>query len=204
MDNYLLVDSQGNATEVTGETKIGRSKTNEVVLTDPLASRHHATVYLEGEQLMIRDEGSVNGTIVNGGQIYEPAQLQDQDQIQFGDEVLTVRAPLAELKTIKAGKLEPEGLERDLFQENIPPEERGDETLAPLQREMPTAAGTGTPLGGAPPKKGSQRTILIFAIVLIVLCLCCVVTFLIFRAVTGTNLQGIFDPFTWLQANLLM
>ena len=204
MDNYLLVDSQGNATEITGETKIGRSKTNEVVLTDPLASRHHATVYFEGEQLMVRDEQSVNGTIVNGGQIYEPTQLQDQDTIQFGDEVLTVRAPLAELKTIKADKLEPEGLKRDLLQENIPPEERDEETQAPLEREMPTAAGTGAPLGGAPPKKGSQRTILIFAIAFVVLCLCCVVTFWIIQAVTGSTLEGFLDSLSFLQTSLLM
>ena len=204
MDNYLLVDSQGNATEITTDMKVGRSKTNDVVLTDPLASRHHATVYLEGSSLMIRDEQSVNGTIVNGRQIYEPTKLQDMDEIQFGDEVLTVRAPLAESKTIKAGTLEPEGMGGSFPQETILPHERGEETLPPLQGEVPSSAGTGAPLGGAPPKKSSQRTILIFVIVFVVLCLCCAVTALIFRWVAGATLPGIFDSLSFLRPGLWM
>jgi len=103
-ENYLLVDAAGSATEIKGETKIGRSKTNEVVLSDPLASRHHATIYMEGDVLMLRDEQSINGTIVNRGQIYDPVALNDKDTIQFGDETFTVRAPLAEAKTMKKPK----------------------------------------------------------------------------------------------------
>lgn len=106
MDPYLLLGSDGRTTKIVGDTKIGRSKTNDLVLVDPLASRHHATIYYSGDVLMIRDEQSVNGTIVNGSRIYEPTVIKDRDKIQIGDEIFSLRAPLPESMTGKAQQVE--------------------------------------------------------------------------------------------------
>lgn len=167
-DNFLLVDAQGNATEIKGEIKIGRSKTNDVVLSDPLASRHHATVYFEGDVLMIRDEQSVNGTIVNRTQIYEPTALNDTDMIQFGDEVFTVRAPLAESRTVMAPK---QGSEKPAPKTAAKPAAE-KKPAAPEADPKPAAPISGEAFT-EPPKKGNNRTIMIVAIVLVVLCVCC-------------------------------
>lgn len=204
MDNYLLVDASGNATEIKGGAKIGRSKTNEVVLTDPLASRHHATLYFEGDVLMIRDEGSVNGTLVNGNQITEPTPLQDQAKIQFGDEVFTLRAPLAESKTVRAPKPGQAKPGSETVQESQPSAKKSREPAVTVETTLPPVMDSDEPVGEMPAKKGNQRTILIIAVVLIVLCLCCVVVGLIFRAVSGIDFQNMFGGGVLLRNVLLL
>jgi pSer/pThr/pTyr-binding forkhead associated (FHA) protein len=174
MEHFILVDDNGKAIELKGEIKIGRSKTNQVVLADPLASRHHATIYSEGDTLMIRDEQSVNGTIVNGGQIYEPTVIKDLDKIQFGDEMFTVRAPLSESRTIKAPK-------------------PGSTSDKPIK----SGKETGTKKAGAartastPSKKKSNRTLWIVLGALVMLCVCCGATILIARQFGIPGLQNI-------------
>lgn len=176
-DNYLLVDGAGNATEVTGEIKIGRSKTNDLVLKDPLSSRHHATVYFEGEEILVRDEQSVNGTVVNGTKIIAPTALKDQDTIQFGDEVFTVRAPLAESKTVRAS-------DADIAAVEAAAEEDPGATLVVEQNE-PEAVQDQSMGEPYPPetKKDNKKTIIIVAGVAVFLCLCCVAGVVIWRYV---------------------
>ncbi|MCB2179848.1 FHA domain-containing protein [bacterium] len=170
-DNYFLVGEAGNATEVAGEIKIGRNKTNELVISDPLASRHHATVYMEGETLMIRDEGSSNGTLVNGTQIYEPTALNDQDKIQFGDEEYIVRAPLWDSATIRAPQ---EG--EALASAAEPAPKKMEETSSGPQGSSEAVEGEVL----EPPKK-DNKTIIIIAAVVLLLCICClVVTVIVF------------------------
>ena len=60
--------------------------------------------------MIIRDEQSVNGTIVNGSKIYDPVVIRDLDTIQIGDEVFTIKAPLSEARTVRAsGEEFPQG-----------------------------------------------------------------------------------------------
>jgi pSer/pThr/pTyr-binding forkhead associated (FHA) protein len=191
-DYYLLVDVDGNATEVKAEIKIGRSKTNDLVLTDPLASRHHATVYLEGDVPMIRDEQSVNGTIVNQRQIFDPVALKDKDSIQFGDEIFTVRAPLVEAETVlksakaaergsaKRGK-ESGGIQKPSKDKSEKP--KPEKSASPKKDSEPSTpveamrADLEDPL---PPKKDRNNKVLIIAAVAaVVLCLCCIVTIVV-------------------------
>ena len=54
---------------------MGRADDNDVVLTDPSASRHHAEIYYEGEALMLRDCRSRNGTLIDGRAIVGPVPL---------------------------------------------------------------------------------------------------------------------------------
>lgn len=182
---YLLVDSSGQATEIKGETKIGRSKTSDLVLTDPLASRHHATVYYDGDVLMIRDEQSVNGTLVNRGQIYDPIALKDRDKVQFGDEVFTVRAPLAEAATLHKPKKDSDDggtalTAKDADQPPLPIS-AVKETSEPLPIS-PKQAGSNE-------QKSSNRKILIIAgVSLLVLCLCCIVAVVVIRSMGGLNI----------------
>ncbi|MDP9232120.1 MAG: ATP-binding cassette domain-containing protein, partial [Actinomycetota bacterium] len=64
---------------------IGRSPDNEMVLTSPLVSGHHAVVEQDGNGFRIRDLDSTNGTYVNGV-LVRSAELQDGDEVWVGDE----------------------------------------------------------------------------------------------------------------------
>jgi pSer/pThr/pTyr-binding forkhead associated (FHA) protein len=64
----------------TGVT-IGRLPDNAVIIDNPAVSGHHARVYLEGNQVVLEDLRSTNGTFVNG----RPVTRQ---VLQHGDEVL--------------------------------------------------------------------------------------------------------------------
>jgi hypothetical protein len=73
----------------TGErTLIGRSPDCDIFLDDVTVSRRHAELLREGERLVIRDLGSLNGTFVNRRRI-ESAVLEDDDELQIGKYRLT-------------------------------------------------------------------------------------------------------------------
>jgi hypothetical protein len=56
-----------------GEVKVGRDPAScPITLTDPKVSGNHATLKFEGGQLLVRDDGSNNGTHIDGVRI--PAQ----------------------------------------------------------------------------------------------------------------------------------
>jgi pSer/pThr/pTyr-binding forkhead associated (FHA) protein len=52
---------------------IGRSRSTDLTLGNPLVSRKHCEVFEEGGQLMVRDLGSLNGTYVGKLRIAEQA-----------------------------------------------------------------------------------------------------------------------------------
>jgi ABC-type multidrug transport system ATPase subunit/pSer/pThr/pTyr-binding forkhead associated (FHA) protein len=63
---------------------VGRAKTNGIVVPDALASRVHATLTSTPAGLEIRDNGSSNGTFVNGNRITS-AKLRDGDVVTIGN-----------------------------------------------------------------------------------------------------------------------
>ncbi|MBX7212554.1 MAG: FHA domain-containing protein [Thermoflexales bacterium] len=87
---YFLRDSNGNRFEVTGPTKVGRDTANQLVIPDGMVSRHHATIWVENGALNVRDEGSANGTTVNGVRVMSSAVLHGGDRIAFGQSTLSV------------------------------------------------------------------------------------------------------------------
>lgn len=89
---YVLRDAQGREYPVGVMVHIGRDPTNQVVLSDPLASRVHATVWDQQGALYLRDENSGNGSFVNGARVQQ-ASLRAGDQIQIGNTLLIVSGP---------------------------------------------------------------------------------------------------------------
>ena len=71
---------QFEAADVT----IGRGSENDVVLNDPGVSRNHARIRQAGSGHQLLDNGSANGTELNGAVILKPTQLRDGDRIGVG------------------------------------------------------------------------------------------------------------------------
>jgi diguanylate cyclase (GGDEF)-like protein len=84
---YLVVLAGSNVGEMykldTNETVIGRSPQATIRLGDEGISRRHARVVVQGEQVMLEDLGSANGTSVNGERT-STMQLKDGDKIRLG------------------------------------------------------------------------------------------------------------------------
>jgi pSer/pThr/pTyr-binding forkhead associated (FHA) protein/ribosomal protein L40E len=70
------------------ETTIGRSPDCDIFLDDVTVSRRHAVVTRKGNELEIRDLGSLNGTFLNRHRI-ETGRLGDGDELQIGKYRLT-------------------------------------------------------------------------------------------------------------------
>lgn len=79
-----------------GETLLGRSATCHVTIEDPLVSRQHARILIEGSNATVEDLASRNGMVVNGRQLNGRHELKDGDRIRIGTQELVfcaVRAP---------------------------------------------------------------------------------------------------------------
>lgn len=68
--------------------KIGREKTNDLVVNDASVSREHARITVDNGVYKLRDLGSTNGTFVNGKKITGEVILQPSDQVKVGNHVI--------------------------------------------------------------------------------------------------------------------
>jgi pSer/pThr/pTyr-binding forkhead associated (FHA) protein len=62
---------------------VGRVLGNDIVLEDVTVSRLHATIEVKGQKLLVSDQGSKNGTVVNGRKV-RSAELYDGDIVRIG------------------------------------------------------------------------------------------------------------------------
>lgn len=87
----LIVLDPGTSARAAGQaivlqpvTRIGRAEESTVVLDDEFVSASHALILLRDGRWWIRDEGSTNGTSVNGAAIRGEAALREGDEVQIG------------------------------------------------------------------------------------------------------------------------
>lgn len=71
---------------------VGRGASCEIMLTDPISSRFHAVIYFEDGDWHLRDNGSRNGTLVNG-QKADNVRLMDQSVVTIGSTDLQLVEP---------------------------------------------------------------------------------------------------------------
>lgn len=87
----LLSDDQPVKTiPIQRRVRIGRQADNDLVVSDPGISRHHAEVINESGTCTLHDLGSTNGTYVNGSVVTEHA-LGEGDRISLGSTVVEFR-----------------------------------------------------------------------------------------------------------------
>lgn len=89
--NVRLVSGDGRTYPLAiGQTVIGRGDQANMRLPDVGISRRHARLDFDGNQVVLTDLGSTNGTMVNGQRVSAVA-LNPGDMIQLGTTTLTFR-----------------------------------------------------------------------------------------------------------------
>ncbi len=86
MEKLIVLSEDGVSEEfplVEQQTSIGREEHNTICLSDKSVSRHHATVRRVFRGFTIQDEGSTNGTRVNG-RVINKQFLKHRDLIEIG------------------------------------------------------------------------------------------------------------------------
>ena len=73
----------------SGQTSIGRSRRNDIVVPEDGASAQHCRIDREGDSYVLHDLGATNGTWVNGART-DRAILQHGDRVKVGETVFTV------------------------------------------------------------------------------------------------------------------
>lgn len=88
--SYLMFNKK--KVELVAKITIGRESDNDVVVDNKLASRHHALIQKIKDAYFIKDQGSTNGTFLNG--IKLPAdkyvKLRPGDKITIGNMNLVI------------------------------------------------------------------------------------------------------------------
>ena len=77
------------------EMFLGRDLSNAIAIPDPEVSRRHARFVVRPEGVMIEDQGSTNGTFINGVRLSVPQALKNGDVITFGESIVVVFETIA-------------------------------------------------------------------------------------------------------------
>ncbi len=67
---------------------IGRDPSNTIAINDAEISRQHARMSAQGGKIVIEDNGSTNGTAINGKRISGPHVLKSGEMISFGEDIV--------------------------------------------------------------------------------------------------------------------
>jgi predicted component of type VI protein secretion system len=125
----IVIEKDGVAQDacmVAGpEVRVGRGKDNDVVLADPNISKNHFRIIQAHDSIMVIDNGSTNGTCINGERIDVPYSIKDGDRIHVGSYVLAVE---------RAEQQEPD---QSGTRPNVHPNKSAE---MPLERTRPAAA----------------------------------------------------------------
>lgn len=89
--------------ELSGSLTIGRQEGNDLVLSEGGVSRKHATVSLEGAEIFVEDNGSANGTFLDGDRISAKTKVPSRGTIVIGDYELSLKVSAAGAAAKKPG-----------------------------------------------------------------------------------------------------
>jgi pSer/pThr/pTyr-binding forkhead associated (FHA) protein len=76
------------------EVTLGRTDASSLVVSDGGLSRRNTTIFRDGDLVLIVDEGSLNGTFLNGRKLSgPPEELRNGDEVRIGSET-TIRVQI--------------------------------------------------------------------------------------------------------------
>jgi tRNA A-37 threonylcarbamoyl transferase component Bud32 len=122
---FLEGPEEGNQYQVDRSITMGRDVSNDIPVTDPSVSLVHCKIYVEGNNVMLQDQGSTNGVEVNGKRVIS-SPLVDGDCMKIGKNVLRIEIAEEEIKEIMKTTREPAG-SVTIFEED-----KGEEDVAEI------------------------------------------------------------------------
>jgi pSer/pThr/pTyr-binding forkhead associated (FHA) protein len=90
-----VIEGPASGTSVTLSSlpvTIGRAKDSTIALSDDYVSNHHARLVPRGQEWLIEDTGSTNGTFVGNSKVTAPVVVPVGGRIRIGRNVLELRA----------------------------------------------------------------------------------------------------------------
>ena len=67
-----------------GAFSLGRSGRNQIIIEDASVSKEHADLLVHGNEIIVRERGSQNGTFVGGARIKAQSGVKHGEKIRFG------------------------------------------------------------------------------------------------------------------------
>jgi pSer/pThr/pTyr-binding forkhead associated (FHA) protein len=107
---HIQNQNETKTVELAGELTIGRTPQAGLVLDDEGLSRVNTTLFIDGDDVLVADENSTNGTFLNGQRISgPPVILRSGDSLKLGSHT-TIRVELDDGRVPVPGRtvLEPE------------------------------------------------------------------------------------------------
>lgn len=89
---FRIVAPDGEFGLAEGENLVGRDPQCAVRIRSSTVSRQHARILVRGQQVLVEDLGSKNGTFVRGARIDRPTPIEDGEALQLGSIRATLRA----------------------------------------------------------------------------------------------------------------
>jgi len=130
---YIENQNESRTAIVDDELSIGRTPAAQLMLADDGLSRVNTTFFIEGDELLVADENSTNGTFINGERIAgRPRSLRDGDRLKLGNHT-SIRIQIGDGPAVNAG----------------PPVEPATSLNVPLPNTTPTASSS-VPAGKPP------------------------------------------------------
>jgi len=184
------------------ELSLGRDLSNDIFISDADVSRKHARLVQQGDGYLLEDLGSTNGTFINGSRLTAAQYLQSGDLIKFGESVeLAYELPGFDAQATVLAGLKPEYTPPPVSDEipdpmpiPVPPVAAytPETFIAPEPR--PASAPTSYVSEQPPvvpqfeyqpvseePKKGKKTGLFIGIGCVVLLCLCVVVVFAVYK-----------------------
>lgn len=88
--NVILHIQDGSGSRdiaVKDEITIGRTDASQIAIDDPGLSRKNTTFFIDGGELLVVDENSLNGTLLNGIKVGRPQAVHNGDIVKIGSYV---------------------------------------------------------------------------------------------------------------------
>ena len=150
------------------EMVIGRDLGNDIVISDSEVSRRHSRIFMQGNNYVIEDLGSTNGTFVNGQRLTGSYVLRPGEIITFGETLsLVFEGTVDTDATVVSGG-------NSFSIPETAPQTPQQQQARPAQPATPSYSGQIPDAASAPakPKKKMPTVLLIILIVLILMCIC--------------------------------
>ncbi len=137
----------GKGFPIISTLTFGRDEENDVALDDEEVSRYHARLLRQGDEVLIEDLGSTNGTFINGNRIEEQQKLQPTDIVSVGTSIFGVKGFTAP-KTVGTPVPEPDSYPTStpapaVSPPNVPPPRAATPSSRPTRRPRRQQSSSG-------------------------------------------------------------